>query len=50
MTKKTTAPMTPEEIEAYRAAVTALIEDCLKRVRSYPVERSADPVRERRRP
>ena len=29
--------MTPEEVQAYRAAVAALIEQCLERVRACPL-------------
>ncbi len=39
--------MTPEEVASYRAAVEALVAECLALIRDYPVERDADPVSER---
>lgn len=49
MTPPTQPRMTPDEIEAYRASVMALIGQCLERMRQYPVGRDADPAPERSR-
>jgi hypothetical protein len=43
MSDKPAAAMTPQEIQAYRDGVEALVEACLERIRTYPLEVQVEP-------
>jgi hypothetical protein len=44
MSDEATSRMTPDEVQAYRDSVDALIVACLERIRAYPLRADAEPA------
>jgi hypothetical protein len=44
MSNEPVSKMTPDEVQAYRDSVDALIVACLELIRAYPISANAEPT------